>query len=125
MDDPTVQAGCLLSRRFRPQVHLVSDGCGGERISSGLFKDPELSIQIEECLSARNRGPVDVIVDFPEHDVTAITASVAREQQQAICRDPLPGDECHGLVLGKKTGAISRRLAESATEWWRRERRGK
>ena len=52
---------------------------------------------------------------YPGETAVAITAGLARELGQIVCKDTEPpNDPAHGLVIGKKTGSIANRFAREA-----------
>ena len=116
IDDPTISDSARLFHR----VHLnyIVPGQGGEaRVSSGLFKKKtELSIVIEPVLAQAGRQPDECLSSYPLCKLVALTASVCRQNQQAVARDPTPEEPAHGVVFGKKTDAVARALS-SAAEW--------
>jgi len=97
-------------RLFR-RVHLMQlvrdDDTGLARVSSGVFKDKELSINIESVLVSTGKSPALCLQSHNAHRLISVTAGVARQFSQALCCDPLPNDLSHGLVYGlKNKGSI-------------------
>lgn len=116
IDDATIPDSARLFHR----VHLnyIVPGQSGEaRISSGLFKKKtELSIVIEPVLAQAGRQHGDCLRGYPLCKLVALAASICRQNQQAVARDPTPEEPAHGVVFGKKTDAVARALS-SAAEW--------
>jgi len=101
-DDASIRDEERLFRRFHLMLLVRDDDTGLARVSSGAFKDKELSIQIESVL-AENGGSADSCLrGHDAHRLVSITAGNARQFNQAVCRDPLPEDPSHGLVCGSK-----------------------
>jgi hypothetical protein len=99
-------------RLFR-RVHLIQvvrdDDTGFARISSGAFRDRELSIQIESILEREGKSVESCLANHQAHKLASLTAGEARLQGQAVCEDPLPDDASHGLIFGSKN---SKRINE-------------
>lgn len=114
-DDSSIADEERLFRRIHP-CHIVADeNTGQARVSSGAFRDTELSIHIESTLLSTGKSSRDCLLNYPQHRLVAITAGTARHFQQAVCRDPQPGDSSHGLVCGSKNNRrIHKGLCESA-----------
>ena len=102
-DDPTILNDDRLFRRIHPQ-QLVPDerNAGKSRVSSGAFRDEELSIVIESTLSQSGRQPADLLTAYAKHTLVAITAATARAHDQKVARDPEADELAHGVVYGKK-----------------------
>jgi hypothetical protein len=117
-NDPTISDQERLLRRIHEQQIVPDENREGTfRVSSGAFRDKELSIVIESLLRESGRRPDDVVANHDFHSLVAITAGLARKYEQAIVRDPEPDEPAHGLVYGnKKQRQCDRALAASA-EW--------
>jgi hypothetical protein len=107
-DDPTIADDERLFPRIHPQ-QLVPDElqAGKLRVSSGAFRDEELSIIIESTLRQTGRLPLDLLRGHPTYSLVAITAAKARVQGQKVARDPVPEEPAHGVVFGKKRKCAS------------------
>lgn len=116
-DDPSIADGERLLRRVHPTQIVRDEGTGQERVSSGVFRDRELSVHIESTLLGRGKSPQDCLLNYPQHKLVAITAGAVRQFQQVICRDPQPGDESHGLVCGSKNNRHVRKGLSEAAVW--------
>lgn len=115
-DDPTIQDGVRLFHRVHLN-YIVPGQDGKARISSGLFKKKtELSIVIESVLLEAGRTPKDCLQDYPFCKLVALTASICRQNQQAVARDPTPQEPAHGVIFGNKSGSVARALC-SAAQW--------
>lgn len=102
-DDLSIVNSERLFRRIHPQ-QLVPDerSAGKKRVSSGAFRDEELSIIIESTLSQSGRRPADLLLAHTKHTLVAIRAATARAHDQKVARDPEPDELAHGVVYGKK-----------------------
>ena len=115
-NDPTIPDGERLFRRIHPQ-QLVPDerNAGRRRVSSGAFRDEELSIVIESTLSESGRQPADLLQAHSRHTLVAITAATARTHDQKVARDPEPEEPAHGVVFGKKRKCAA--VLADSVEW--------
>jgi hypothetical protein len=115
-DDPTIAEDERLFRRIHPQ-QLVPDErqAGRLRVSSGAFRDEELSIVIESTLLQTGRQPFDLLRGYSTYSLVAITAAKARAQGQKVARDPVPEEPAHGVVFGKKRKCAS--VFATDVEW--------
>jgi hypothetical protein len=102
-DDPSIRPQCALLRRIA-ESWLVFDGNTDRvRVSSAAFRQFKLSVHIGDDLQASGYKPADILVDrYPTHALAAITAGLARDHQQAVCRDDQEDQLCHGLAVGTK-----------------------
>ena len=112
-DDPTIAEGEVLLRRVHP-AQIVSDEAGQPRISSAAFKDPELSVDLHSVLSEAGYSVNFTLRDHPAYGLASITAGQVRAANQLVCRDPLPSNPAHALVVGNKTSSVARQLAKLA-----------
>lgn len=108
-DDPTITADEWLLRRVHPKQLVKDDDTGKARVSTSVFRDKELSINIESVLRSNNEMAADCLRNYSHHLLVCFTAGQARFYQQIVCRDPLPLNLSHGLVCGSKS---SRRVLE-------------
>jgi hypothetical protein len=114
VDDPTIDSGTLLYRRVPPQW-VVPDGTRNcTRLASAAFQSEQMSVDAGDVLEAIGEPPESVVRNHPGFYLVAFPAGVARDAQQAVCRDPLPEDEAHALVVGKKTGARQKQLGRGS-----------
>lgn len=119
-DDTSVTNETLLLRRIpsKPNLNVVWDGnLGCWRPSSASFENDvdgsPMSIQLSDTLTQLGLPLEQALAGHEEgFSLAAFTAAVARESGQVIVRDPTPEEPAHGLVAGKKTKSISRKLAK-------------
>jgi hypothetical protein len=113
-DDPSILAAEVLFRRI-PRSWVNWDEAGNPSISSAAFKDEELSIYIESVMTAEHRPPTDAIRNYFGYGLASITAAQARDQNQAVARDPEESEPAHGVVYGpKKRGGGAAALRDAA-----------
>ena len=101
-DDATIRDEERLFRRIHLRLLVRDDDTGLARVSSGAFKDKELSVCIESVLIENGRTSELCLQNYYAHKLMFITAGQARQFNQAVCHDPVPDDPSHGLVYGSK-----------------------
>ncbi|MGH9583445.1 MAG: hypothetical protein ACRD4O_10960, partial [Bryobacteraceae bacterium] len=85
--------------------------------SSAVFKDTELSVNIESLMTQQGRAPEDTLTNYSGEYLTAITAGHVREYGHPVVKDTAaPNDPAHGLVLGKKKGSFANAMVR-AHQW--------
>jgi hypothetical protein len=115
-DDPSIANEDRLFRRIHLSQIVRDDDTGFARVSSGAFRDREMSINIESILLDDGKAAADCLRDHGTHMLVSITAGAARQFRQAVCRDPLPNDSSHGLIVGSKNNPrVVEGLRSSAT----------
>ncbi len=62
-DDPALLENDRLLRRVHSS-QVVTDADGSKRPSSAVFKDPELSVNIESLMIGQGRLPEDTLTGF-------------------------------------------------------------
>lgn len=108
-DDPTITNEDRLFRRVHLTQVVRDDDTGLARVSSGAFRDKELSVNIESILVNEGKSPAACLHGYLVHQLVSVTAGEARQYSQTVCRDPLPNDLSHGLIAGSKN---NRRILE-------------
>ena len=117
-DDPTIADKDRLFRRIHPDHHLVrDDDTGLARISSGAFRDKELSVDIESVMRGIGKIHVDCLQNYVGYMLVSITAGKARQCRQIVCRDPLPNNPSHGLVFGSKNNKRDLEELRKSAQW--------
>ena len=115
-DDATILDSDRLFRRVRLN-QLFTEPDGSQRPTSAVFKNPELSVNIESLMVEQGRPPEDSLSGFPNEYLTSIIAGQVREYHYPIVKDTdPPNDPAHGLVLGKKTDAFANAMVR-AQQW--------
>lgn len=61
-------------------------------------------------------GPENTLAGHPGFGLVVLTVQDVREQ--GVIRWPVPGNQHHALLQGKKTQGVRRRLAERAAHGW-------
>lgn len=116
-DDASIRDEERLFRRVHIAQLVRDDDTGLTRISSGVFKDRELSINIESVLQDSGFTAEACLQNHNAHKLVSIAAGKARGFGQAICHDPLPDDLSHGLVYGSKNSRSIHDGLRSAASW--------
>jgi len=109
-DDLSIANEDRLFRRIHLSQIVKDEDTGQARVSTGAFKDKELSINIESLLIGGGETVDACLRNHQGHKLVCFTAGQARQLQQIVCSDPEPPDNIsHGLVCGPKN---SRRVHE-------------
>jgi hypothetical protein len=117
LDDVSIENEEKLFRRVHLSLLVRDEDTGLARISTGAFKDKELSVHLESVLTKVGLRPESCLRDHHAHKLISITARDARSFNQAVCRDPLPEDVSHGLVCGSKNNRKIQEGLRSAATW--------
>lgn len=114
-DGSILDSWSLLRRVHRSQV--VPDGnTGKSRVSSGAFKDPEMSVDVEEILQASGSNWRKSLEGYEGYSLVRFPAAHPRKLGLPVCHKPLPDNSAHAEVHGKKTGSIANKFVE-ASDW--------
>ena len=112
-DDPSIPDADRLFRRVR-RNQLFTEPDGTQRPTSAVFKNPELSVNIESLMIEQGRLPEDALSNFPHEYLTSIIAGNVRAYGYPIVKDTAPpNDPAHGLVLGRKTNAFANAMVRT------------
>jgi len=116
-DDASIRDDERLFRRVHLSQLVKDEDTGLARVSSGVFKDKELSVNIESALAETGRSAEGCLQNYRAHKLISITAGNSRQFDQVVCRDPLPEDQSHGLVYGSKNSSNVRNGLRTASVW--------
>ena len=72
-----------------------------------------MSMVLRDELEIAGRSPAEVLNGHEDFALAMVTAGIARESQQHVARDHLPGEPAHGLVIGEMK-KVSRIMAKAA-----------
>jgi hypothetical protein len=112
-DDLSIPDADRLFRRV-PANQLFTAADGSSRPTSAVFKNTELSVNIESLMNEQGRPPEDTLANYPRDYLTSILAGAVREYNYPIIKDTQPpNDPAHGLVLGKKTNAFANAMVRA------------
>lgn len=116
IDDLSITDEADLWRRIHPKQVVPDKNTGQLRPSSAAFQNSTnnspMSILIAEIVLKSDRDTSDVLSSYPGFSLAVFTAGIARKCNQGVKRDALPDEQAHGLVFGKKTPGVRRKLAE-------------
>lgn len=119
-DDASIEDDDALWRRIPPVHQIPDENQGGMRPSSAAFEDhpsgTPMSIHVAKDAVSLGYGPTDALQGHSGFALVAFTAGTARDAGQGVAREPLPGEIAHGVVFGKKTRGVKRRLSRGS-EW--------
>lgn len=113
-DDAPVPEDMSLYRRVHPKEIVWNENDRCLRPGSGVFKDPEMSIHLDDVLKDEEREPESVLDGKPQHSLVALTAGFVKGEEQAVRRTPIPEDASHGEVCGNKSQGRRKRFARAA-----------
>jgi hypothetical protein len=116
-NDPSIVDGDRLFRRIHLTQLVKDDDTGLARISTGAFRDRELSINIESILWNEGKTAENCLEGHTAHSLVSITAGAARRHNQVVCSDPLPFDLSHGLVCGPKNNRRIQEGLRDSADW--------
>lgn len=115
-DDPSIANTDRLFRRVPPH-QLIGEPGDLPRPSSAVFKNPELSVNIESLMIEQARAPEDTLTGYDGQFLCSIGAGQVREFGHSVVKDiEPPNDPAHGLVLGKKSGSFANAMVR-ACRW--------
>jgi hypothetical protein len=112
-DSDPIADETALFRRINPAApHLVRDDnhdCW--RISTGVFRDPDLSVDVADTLERLGREPATVLDGYPGQFLVSFAASVPRVHGLEVARESTETNPAHGVVRGKKRKPAMKALA--------------
>lgn len=112
-DDPSILDEDRLFRRVQ-QNQLVEMPDGKARPSSAVFKQTEMSVNIESLMRQQGRPPEETLTQYPDQYLTAIVAAEVRAKGYPIVKDTEPpNDPAHGLVPGEKKKSFANHMART------------
>jgi hypothetical protein len=116
-DDASIRDEERLLRRVHLMQLVQDEDTGCVRVSSGAFKDRELSVDLESVLTECGVDVRDCLQGHPAHKLVGITAQVARLHGQIVYRDPVPENPAHAIVYGNKNSKTVHEGLRSASAW--------
>jgi len=119
VDDPTIENDSPLWRRIAPEQVIYDEKLGRYRPTSDAFQNHRngtpMSVVLGQEVLAAGRAPESVLAGRESFSLVSITAGLAREKGQGIQRDPLPEEEAHAEVFGKKTKSVQKAFYRAST----------
>ena len=101
----------LIVLRRVPVAEITTDSHGAPRPVSSAFRqggpDGDVSVYL-----ASETTPEFIARLYPRTLIAQLTVAQVRHQGRGVLRDPIPGDPGHCNIVGRKTRAITRNLAE-------------
>lgn len=73
-----------------------------------------MSVVLADAVTASGRSSDAVLAGHEGFALAAITAGLARSCEQGVAREPLPDEPAHGLVFGRKTDSVKKKLARGS-----------
>lgn len=102
-----------LLRRIDP-VHIVADGKGGRCLSTGAFRDPRVSVDVEPMLWQNGLDWRFSTKDHQGHYLVRLTAVLVRRHGQIVEHKPEITDPAHAEVVGPKSGSVVKAFRDAA-----------
>jgi hypothetical protein len=115
-DDGSIADDWSLLRRIHPDQIVQDKNTGDLRPSSAAFKDPAMSVDVEETLIADGKTWAYSLRNHSQHSLVKLPAGTPRGLAQAIVPTPEPDNIAHAEVRGAKSGSVTRQLKE-ASSW--------
>lgn len=113
-DIADISDDCGLLRRVTPNQIVHDDNLGHRRLSSGAFRDRQLSVDAECLLEAAGLDWQFSLRDHPEFFLVRFTAGFARRQRQQVAHRPIKGNDYHAEVSGSKSNPICNEFRTAA-----------
>lgn len=116
VDDGSIADGWTLLRRIHPDQIVPDKRTGELRVSSAAFRDPEMSVDVEELLKKVSLDWHFSLKDHAGYSLMKFLAAVPRSHGLRVIHSPLSGNSAHAEVKGQKSTSIARALSNAA-EW--------
>lgn len=116
-DDKSIGDDEILLRRIPPKW-FKRDAGGTLDVSSQAFQNLEgemMSVHLQSIMEASGLAPTSVLEQSPGYGLVSFSAGHAREADQVIVKDPLPGDPSHAHVVGAKGKGWRKRFKRGCT----------
>jgi hypothetical protein len=115
-DKKDIPGECGLLRRVTPSQIVPDANLGKRRLSSGAFRDRQLSADAECLLLNEGLDWTFSLKDYPQFFLVRILAAQARQHAQVVEHCPLPDNDFHTEIIGRKSSTICDAL-RLAAEW--------
>jgi len=116
VDDGSIADDWILLRRVHPDQIVPDKKTGELRVSSGAFRDLNMSVDVEEILKKNGENYMFSLAAYPLHSLVRLLAAIPRKYGQAVVASPLPENPAHAEIKGAKSGSVARALA-AETSW--------
>jgi hypothetical protein len=117
----TIADDDILLRRIHPLQVVMDENTGRARPSSGAFKDPSMSVDSEQLLTAASLDHSFCLRNDPNHSLVSFRAEVARGLGMDVNHTPIvsniavEANPAHVDVVGKKSPGKANRLRDAST----------
>jgi hypothetical protein len=115
-DKKDIPDECGLLRRVTPSQVVLDNNLGRRRLSSGAFRDRQLSVDAECLLLNAGLDWTFSLKNYRQFFLVRILAVDARQNAQVVEHRPVPDNDFHTEIIGRKTGTICNALRLVA-EW--------
>jgi hypothetical protein len=117
-DDLTIPDEAELWRRIPPWHVIPDENIGDIRPSSAAFEDDPDGAPMSVYLADECKDPQLALAGHEGFGLVAITAGLARQCDQIVVRQPVPGPPGHVVVAGKKTDSVRKKFYRFAAKHW-------
>jgi hypothetical protein len=100
-DRKDIPDDCGLLRRITPNQIVPDKNLGKRRLSSGAFRDRQLSVDAECLLLNEGLDWTFSLRNYPQFFLVRILAADARQQAQVVEHCPLPDNDFHTEIVGQ------------------------
>jgi hypothetical protein len=114
-DKVPIDDDCMLLRRVSPAHVVLDKNTGRRRLSSGAFRDPEMSVDAECILDANGLSWHFSLRYHANHYLVRFATGFARGQLQVVDHNPLDDNPAHTEVKGRKSQPICSAFRDAAT----------
>jgi hypothetical protein len=113
-EEKQIPDAARLLRRIHPDQYVYDANRGERRCSTAAFKDQEMSVDVEDFLMASGKTWEASLSDYPSYGLARFPAEVPRSRGLEVRHVPLPDNDAHAEVHGKKTGSVASALQKAA-----------
>jgi hypothetical protein len=116
VDAKYIPDACGLLRRVTPSQIVPDANLGRRRLSSGAFRDRQLSVDAECLLVIAGLDWSFSLRHHPQFFLIRLRAGHARQHGQSVDHRPQADNEFHAEVTGQKSDSVRKSLC-AAAEW--------
>ncbi len=117
-DDPTIPDRERLLRRVPPNLMIWNENTAAWEASTGAFSNSSdgsgMSVSLSGGLRAEGLSDEEALRGYEGFGLVAITAGLARAQDQGVIRNPTTSDAAHAEVVGRKTKRVKKAFKRNA-----------
>jgi len=103
-----------LLRRIHPTQVVDDKNTGIRRFSTAAFKDPKMSVDVEEFLADQGLDWRFSLQGYPDYSLARVSVAAVVQHGQTAVHVPLNSNCAHAEVKGKKSPGIANKLLEAS-----------